>query len=292
MPIADDRREQEKRNVSPSGTALDKQRKLAIASVIRQKRELDVYADLDPETDFEWGAIRGPGNSPLNYFDYYFTGQDIKIFIEGAEYTSISDPQSSPFAELSFSIQQEKTPVYGAWSYTYDAVMRGTRIVTGMFRLVTTYPNKMTDMLSQAANSRANSRGSLQPIRGLDVKEENIARYWDRNLEQADVNQTKKLFSAHPPFNLLIQYGIQSTHLVDGPNKRYTELFRRYHEDTAMYTNTNERLMHAGTDGNETTIVLTNVELTGMQTEYTADGTVCSEVYSFFAKDQTLPRRF
>lgn len=292
MPIADDRREQQKRNISPSGSALDRQRSLAVASVVRQKKELNVYADLDPELDFHWGSISGPARNPLTYFDYYFTGQDMKIFIEGADYTSISDPGSSPFVELSFSIQQEKTPVFGAWSYTFDAVMRGTRIVTGMFRLVTTYPNKMTDMLSQAANTRANNRGSLQPIRGLDEKEENIARYWDRNLEQQDQTQPRKIFSVHPPFNILIEYGIQSTSMSDDPSRRYSQVFQRYHDDTAMYTNTNERLVHAGTGGHETTIVLTNVELTGMQTEYTPDGTVCSEVYSFFAKDQTLPRRY
>ena len=63
----------------------------------------------------------------------------------------------------------------------------------------------------------------------------------------------------------------------------------RYKSDTAMYTNTNERLVHGGANGHNNSILLTNVELTGMQTEYTTDGTVCSEVYSFFAKDQTVP---
>lgn len=289
MGIADDRRELEKWSASPTKSVLDRQFELAIEAARKKRQEVNIFQDLDPETDFIWGNYSGERH-PLTYFDYYFTGQDVRIMIEGAENISVSDPDQSPFVELSFSVQQEKTPVYGFWSYTYDAMMRGTRIVTGVFRLVTTYPNRLTDMIAQAATARKDQRTGMHSIRGLDTDERNIELYWDRHIEQKDQEQQKRIWSVHPPFNLLIEYGIQPMSLSPDPTGRFNEVYKRYQTDTAAFTNVNERLVHSGVNNSSTQIILNNVELTGLQAEYSPDGTVCSEVYSFIARDIMIPR--
>lgn len=283
MPTADDYSEQMSRGGSASRQSVSVARQLATIAARSKKNELDIYQELDPEVDFKWANYYAEQH-PLSYFDYYFTGQDVKIRIEGADQASMSSAGVSPFVDLSYSIQQEKTPVYGMWSYTHDAVMRGTRITTGMFRIATTYPNKMRDMLTQAAQTRSDQRG-LNPIRGLDIDETNIQQYWGRNLHDND-NQDRNIFSVHPPFNLIVEYGIQPISLAPDPWGRAAEVVGRYHETgSAMFTDVNERLVHASADRGNMEVILTNVELTGMQAEFTPEGNICSEVYSYFARD-------
>lgn len=287
MGLVDDRREQEIRNISPTKSVLDRQFKLAVEAAQKKRKEINLWSDLDAETDFIWGNYYGSDRHPLSYFDYYFTGQDVKIMIEGTSFSSNSDPGQSPFVELAYSVQQEKTPVFGFWSYTFDAVMRGTRIVSGMFRLVTTYPNRLTDLISEAATSRKDQRTGLNTIRGLDTDEQNIERYWDRHLQDRG---TRRIHSVHPPFNLQIHYGVQPMSLKPDPSNRFTEVYNRYRTDTAMFTDVNERLVHTSASGSSTTIILNNVEITGKQVEFNPDGSVCSEMYSFFARDEDIPR--
>src|SRR5260221_10870770 len=100
----------------------------------------------DPMTDLQWGNGYLTSKAPHSYFDYQFTGQDINVYVEGA-YTE-GDIGKIPIMEFNFGIQQQKQPVYGFWSWTYDAVMRGTRIVNGMFRLVTKTTDYMANLIA------------------------------------------------------------------------------------------------------------------------------------------------
>lgn len=259
------------------------QRTIANQTAQAKRKELDIYEELDPDLDFTWANYYAERN-PLSYFDYYYTGQDVKIHIEGAQQYSVSDPGVSPFVEISYSTQQEKTPVYGAHSYTFDAVMRGTRLTIGMFRLATTYPNKLRDILTEAAKTRAGNRG-LTPIRGLDVDETNIEQYWGRHLND-DTTKDRNLFSIHPPFNIVVEYGIQSLSVADDPTRRSNEVIGRYNDsDSAMFTDVNERLVHSSYNSGFNYVILNNCEITSKQVEVSPEGTVCSEVYAFFARD-------
>jgi len=287
MGISDDRSELNRHKNSPTKSVLDKKLQLAIETAQNKRKELDLYQDLDPETDFIWGNYFGEDRHPLTYFDYYFTGQDISVSIDGLQTFNNSDPTGSPFLDLAFNVQQNKVPVYGFWSYIYDEVMRGTRLVTGAFRIATTHPNKMVDVLSATARARTSKR-LIGMLREDTADERNIAKYWDSNIEKSP-RQDKRLFSVHPQFNLEIEYGVQSTSLSPDASTRFEEVYQKYRTDTAMYTNFNERLVHSGDTKHSMKIILRAVEITGMQVEYTSNGSVCSESYSFFARDIETP---
>lgn len=239
----------------------------------------------DPQIDYVWGA-GGAQRPPISYYDYYFTGQDIKVFIDGADEPGME----LPLQEFGFNVQQQKKPLYGFWSYNWDAIMRGTRIVAGSFSVVTRYPNLMTDLLSLAAETRQNQKSTYH-IRGLDKDETNIQQYWQRNLEDTNgLDTTKNMWSVHPPFNFVVNYGIQSPSITKNAVARQDHLIEQYRNDTAMYTNDNERLVEADATSHSMRILVENVELLGCQIQFTPDGSPCLETYSFIARDLVYPR--
>ena len=231
---------------------------------------------IDPELDYVWGS-QGATNTPMNYFDYYFSGSDISIYMEG------SGPDPLPIQSLSYSIQQQKTPVYGFWSYTHDAVMRGTRTVAGQMAITLSYPNQMKDWIAQAANARSVANSDLQELRGLDVDQTKIEQYWGRNIDPSQVSQN--VWSIHPPFNIILVYGMQTVSVDALPLPEHQAILDQWKNDTATYTDINERLVNIDSKTGSSRTVIENVELTGMQTEIGVDGQAIVEIYSFFARD-------
>lgn len=240
---------------------------------------------LDPTIDNIWAQGRNTSVAPHNYFDYYFTGQDIAVWIDGSNHNELD------IIQFAFNVQQQKTPLYGFASYTYDAMMRGNRIVSGVMRIATKDIHRMTQVLQDAAIQRANQNASYV-LRGLTDDEELIETYWTRNIDpEISNNGNKHIWSSHPPFNLVINYGIQSTSVKANPNKRVEEVQQRYkliEPDNAYFTDMNERLVESDPIGYSQRRVIENVELTGLQVEYGPEGQVCSEVYSFLARDIKL----
>lgn len=240
---------------------------------------------INPETDVAWSNNYTDSKALHSYFDYFFSGQDIKVFIDGSEGNDI------PIAALAFDVEQQKVPVYGFWDYAYSTVMRGTRIISGVLNVYTTSTDYMVRMLSEAATARVNKQ-SKYIIRGLDKDEELIDQYWGRNMndDSAYSLDGKNLFSSHPPFNLVIVYGIQSSSITGSSAERSQEIVTNYRsDDTPLLTDINERLVQS----DPTTpmrIVLENVELTKLHVEYQPDGTPLFESYSFFARDMITPR--
>lgn len=86
---------------------------------------LKSYSPLDEEIDLKWGGQSSDGNKFNMYYDYYFSGEDVKIYIDGL----FDAGYELDMASFSFSIRQEKSPLYGFWSYNFDAIMMGTRII-------------------------------------------------------------------------------------------------------------------------------------------------------------------
>jgi hypothetical protein len=242
---------------------------------------------LDPRVDTKWALGYNDSDAEAEYFDYFFVGEDMQVYIDGVE--EPGKYSQLPVLGLVIRIEQEKQPLYGYASYTYDAVMRGTRIVTGRLMLATMSTNYMTTMISKAAEARSGG-DSNYPLRGLDTDQQNIEKYWSRNVDPAAYG-LKHIFSTHPPFNLVVVYGVQSTSITDDPTSRNNEIKQRAREgDTPLLTSYNERLVSSNPVGAGNRRVIENVELTNMVTQYTPEGQVCSEVYEFFARDMLLPK--
>lgn len=246
---------------------------------------------IDPAVDEVWGGYVGSA-APHSYFDYYFSGQDIRVYIDG----TLDDPDYStlPIMEMGLAIQQKKEPVYGFWDYTYSAVMRGTRVITGQMTIATKSPDYMKNLLSKAAETRSrNAQGvEYRNYRQLTEDDRNIEKFWGKNLDPAIASQGKSIFSVHPPFTMIVLYGLQNvslnptTYTVD----QY-DVWEKYQEDTALATDTNERLVDSDPEFQVNRMIIEAIELTSMSTGFSSTGAVVAETYSFFARDMIIPAR-
>jgi hypothetical protein len=254
---------------------------------------------IDPVTDTVWARYASDGTTkrPSNYFDYYFTGQDIKVRI--AEIPE-SDKEFGflPIAALAANIEQEKQPIFGFWSYVFDAVMRGTRMVSGAFSLVTTYPDYMTECLAAAAKYRSTREqiDNYNYPQALTEDDKNIEHYWGRNLYDPGItaNSRRHIHSVHPPFSLIIIYNLETTAMPLSPGAPpYQQYYVSEYEDSsnAVMTDHNQRISEIDPFAHQNRLVIDNVEIRGCQREFTPDGAVCTETYTFFARDIVVPAK-
>jgi hypothetical protein len=255
---------------------------------IRQGRDIVLS---DPVDDEIWARGLRQKSRPSNYFDYYFTGQDIKVRVAEVPET---DPQFGdlPLLNFAFNIEQEKQPVYGYWDYTYAAVMRGTRLISGAFSIATKYPDFMKDLLATAASNRANKNlvDALGYSRALTSDDKNIEQWWGTNMMDPGLGAGgRNLFSSHPPFNFIIIYGVQPVS-VPGDVNGYQQFYNAHYanSDNVILTDENHRLVESDPSFNNR-IIIDAVELKSCQQSYTPDGALCMETYSFFARDAVVP---
>jgi len=262
----------------------------------------NTFDPLSADIDLVWGGGKSTNDARFsNYYDYYFSGEDVKVYIDG-----LFDPKDELDIEsFSFSIRQEKTPVYGFWSYNYDAMMMGTRLIAGSLSVYTRYPRRMTELLEKAAEQRVNSAANksnsssvISLMRSQSeslVDEENIERYWgysqlDRvTTDPAALSASdRNIFSAHPPFNLIINYGVQDSSLTPitvTKNDSSGTAQQMDNLDRIMATDINQRTVKFNSDGSPMKVVLQNVHLTGMSSAFAAGGVPLVETYSFLARD-------
>jgi len=257
------------------------------------------FDPLSNSIDRVWsGRSSDSDNRFNNYYDYYFTGEDVKIYIDG-----LFDPEDElDIASLNFSIEQEKQPVYGFWSYNYDTVLLGSRIITGNVVLYSRYPRRMTELLEKAAKNRVinnpNSKtfnstvSSLYPSVSSSEDERNIEKYWAYSqLDRITVDpaaqsggNTNHIFSAHPPFNLIIVYGVEETAISPLAALRDEDFAISNNLDRILLSDTNERSIKPGSSSNPMKIVLQQVNLVSMVTDYSSNEPL-REAYRFIARD-------
>lgn len=248
------------------------------------------YELIDSQIDQLWASGQRATDAPHSYFDYFFSGQDIKVYVDGTE----DDPEYGdlPIANLSFQIQQQKQALYGFWSYTSDQVMRGTRRVYGTMTLVTKSPDYMTRLLSKAATARADGKKSYRYNRELTEDDSNIEKYWGKNMDASvGANGGKQVFSVHPPFSLVILYGVQNLSISEVSGSGRTEIWDKYQTDYPLALDTNERLVESDPVWQANRIVLDQVELNAMETSFSPDGMVVAEQWSWEARDIIIPPR-
>jgi hypothetical protein len=252
---------------------------------------------LSDDIDAIWGGKTSSYDRRFNnYYDYYFSGEDVKVYIDG-----LFDPQDElDIASFAYSVRQEKQPLYGFWSYNYDTVMLGTRIITGEITLFTRYPRRMTEMLERAAESRLSSNrrkdqtivSRMSPQNKTPQDESNLQKYWSMSqLDRVTSDpayegfEEKNIFSAHPPFNFVILYGAEETALTSFGPMSDSEESLSDHMDRVIYSDVNERSVRTDNPNNPMKIVLQQVHLMNMSTAYTPGGQPVAESYQFIARD-------
>jgi hypothetical protein len=262
----------------------------------------NTFDPLSPELDLVWAGGKSSGDSRFsNYYDYYFSGEDVKIYIDG-----LFDPTDElDMANFAFTIRQEKNPVYGFWSYNYDAVMLGTRMVAGGFSIYSRYPRRMTEMIEKAAKQRVNSASttansssviSLMKSQNESLQDEqNIERYWGYSqLDRVTTDPVSSsanghnIFSAHPPFNFVIHYGVQDSSLTPTTvtkNASSAEYQQADNLDRMLATDTNQRTIKINDQTSPMKIIIQNVHLTGLSAAIASGGEALIENYSFIARD-------
>jgi len=247
-----------------------------------------------------------------NYYDYYFAGEDIKVYMDGL----FESKHELDIASFAYNVRQEKQPLYGFWSYNYDTVLLGTRLISGEFTVYTRHPRRMTDLLEEAAKVRANSASlkteknnvisTLRPgqYKNLNADgkivtqtaedDKNIEKYWaysqlDRittdPFTQNVVDSNHNIFSAHPPFNFVILYGAQEASLSPNSYSSSIEDTVVDNLDRMMVSDTNERLVKIGSVASPMKVIIQEVHLTSMSTMYASGGQPIAENYQFMARD-------
>jgi len=261
----------------------------------------------DPLTaglDLYWAGSSKADPRFSNYYDYFFSGEDVKVYIDGL----FDERDELDIAGFGFLIKQEKQAVYGFWSYNFDAIMNGTRIITGQFSLYSRYPRRMTELLEKASQVRVQSISGKKDGSGVvsvmasqnesRKDEENIQKYWansqldritaDPAVTTGSLNNAHNIFSAHPPFNFIIMYGVDDASLspvVGTSNSTTASAEQRDNLDRLISTDVNERKIKLFGANTAMKIVLQNVHLMQMSTEYQSGGVPLVETYSFVARD-------
>jgi hypothetical protein len=263
------------------------------------------FDPLSAELDLYWSGGKTTGDPRFsNYYDYFFSGEDVRVYIDG-----LFDPKDElDIAGFGFLIKQEKQAVYGFWSYNFDAMMNGSRIITGQFSLYSRYPRRMTHLLEEAARVRSfsasgksDNSGVVSVLRSQNesrTDEENIQKYWansqldrittDPAISTSSADGQHNIFSAHPPFNFVIVYGVEESSLSPvgvAENASTAAMEQRDNLDRIISTDINERKVKMSDTKTPMKIVLQNVHLMQMTTEYQSGGSPLIETYSFVARD-------
>jgi hypothetical protein len=231
----------------------------------------------------QWRSWRPPGTpagttagdyggfQSNSYFDYYYSGCDIMVrFSEMPE-----TPDTVPIVAIGYNITQQKVPIYGFWSYTYDRVALGTRIVQGTFAIPFQGPQYMYYLLAQAAENY--DKIVNKPRTPIGEDEEAMEKYWGitRDEKFPDVQH---LFLSHPPFDIIISYGPES------PPSGYFDAAPQSAGDEVYY-DINERFINPDNTKTRPRIFIENVNLTNMGTQIEPSGQPLIEAYTFFARD-------
>lgn len=244
---------------------------------------------IDSFVDQTWASTYNGKNTSVvgsPYYDYFFTGQDIIVVVDGTE--DDANFKVLPILNMGYNVTQQKMPIYGFWSYTYDAVMRGTRIVQGSITLATKSPNYMKNLIAKSAQSRQELLGSANYTynKGLTDDDANIEKFWGKNIDPALNAIGTSIYSVHPPFSFVIIYGVQNIGVSDWGS---VQTYAQYANDDPWLADTNERLIESDLVDQSNRIILDACEIQSMETSYGPDGTIVAETYTFFGRDIITP---
>lgn len=267
---------------------------------IKNSNGIREFDPLNEKLDLIWGGGAKNDLRFTNYYDYYFSGEDVRIYIDGL----FSPEYELDIATFGFNIRQEKQPLYGFWSYNYDAMMYGTRIINGEITIFTRYPRRMTELLEIAAQMRtAAAKNKNTPnklasnLRSQFETEEDeklIEKYWARSqldrvtedpFSKNVQDSNRNIFSAHPPFNFVIVYGLEEIALTPNNAFQNEDEKRTDLTDQMMISDYNQRTVKSQNLTTPMKIILQEVNLMNMSIVYSPGGQALAETYQFIARD-------
>lgn len=267
---------------------------------IRNNDGIREFDPLHEKLDLVWGGGAKNDLRFTNYYDYYFSGEDVRVYIDGL----FAPEYELDIATFGFNIRQEKQPLYGFWSYNYDAVMYGSRLINGEITIFTRYPRRMTELLEIAAQMRVAAAkndnapnkiaSSLRSSFETEEDEKLIEKYWarsqlDRITDDPVVknvnNSNRNIFSAHPPFNFVIVYGLEEIALTPNNAFQNEDEKRTDLTDQMMISDYNQRTVKSSNLTTPMKIILQEVNLMNMSIVYTPGGQALAETYQFIARD-------
>jgi hypothetical protein len=270
-----------------------------------------MFDPLSEKIDLAWAGSPTDKKGFNNYYDYFFSGEDVKIYIDGL----FDEEDELDIASFAYAVRQEKQPLYGFWSYNYDAMMYGTRLISGEFSIYTRHPRRMTELLAKATEKRVSQPNPLNrdakvrsTLRNLDLykekevhltslkDEKNINQFWSYSqldritkdpFSQSIVDSDKNIFSAHPPFNFIVMLGAEEVSLSPKDFLSSDDKTIEGNMDRMLLFDVNQRLVRPNSE-NKTSpmkIVLQEIQLIGMVTNYSVGGSPLVENYQFIARD-------
>jgi hypothetical protein len=265
----------------------------------------------------QWGGYNGKGTSPTVagdvYQPHFFSGQDCFFFLVNQAGQMIA----LPITAFGYGMSQQKIPVFGAWSYTADAFLKGTRVVQGEFSMLSTMPNSIMQLLG---DPRVNDRGDQPntPLIAVEGRDE-IKRRGDlkADLWNVDGDGMRAIYSpaevsgmkvsaypfgrepekgyspadyaGHPAFDLLIVHGNDPNKISQNYENWNVHEWAHTVGDQFKLLSQDHNDISGATFSESERIYIENVELMSSGMQYDMSGQPLQESYSFIARDVTSP---
>lgn len=193
------------------------------------------------------------------YYQNYYSGNDVGIFIGPVWVDDI--------ANIQFTLNNNKAPVYGYMSEAFDGVSRGTYIIEGQFSVAYTEEGYIPKILEEYDNSRGDkvrigTEADFGSPQGLP-SEENY-EFTRGSDEELDVDDSYRKYRGD-------KYGY-----ID---RAYGNVVKRGFDIYITFGDLTER--HRG----GTAVMLNGCHITSRSIVAQPTGDPIAETYSFFAKD-------
>ena len=257
-----------------------------------------------------------------SYHNYFFSGNDVIIGL--VPFYSKDKIIPIPVTDMVFGISQEKVPIYSAFSYTWDAVAKGTRIVRGEFSIVFSQPNHIGKLLGNPEKPDTpeileSTSNPVVEVGGEDlVNDRNLLmdRFWGTsNGKTIDENHASNImidptlvgyekvtnafpfgretppgkfeadYSGHPPFDLIIMMGERAN-----SRRKSNDSFNGFSDWSRNVVEENK--FNGGFndrfDEKSEKIILKNIELMSCGVGLDPSGQPLRESYSFIARDALI----
>lgn len=211
----------------------------------------------------------------------YFSGSNIHIFFENIYIDEI--------VNLQFNLTEKIRPIYGYNSYTYDDVMRGSRIIQGSFSINFKKANYIRDAVETIIDAPAEDINNFPKLSKNEIEQKKNDLYnvasegWSRQFDELSdefrrtmweqvesevsaVDSERPFFDFDGSFNIFVKYGP-----YDSPQR-------------PRYKNEQLYLDHIS---NGTIIKLLGIEINSVTQAIDISGRPIAENYTFMAKDMS-----